>query len=414
EVLEVASSKLQEIGLRYPDAVRYGLLPIDPGTGTGTTATLPQFINLRDMSGLTFFTTNPLVVLTLRQTDGATNLLANPRIRVKNRDKAKIHIGERVPVITTTSTANVGVSSSVSYLDTGLKLDVEPNVYLDDEVAIKVQLEVSNIIEQLNVSGTIAYRLGTRNTATTLRLRDGETQVLAGLISDEDRRAANKVPGLAELPLLGRLFSSNLDQRTKTDIVLLITPRVVRSLSRREGTAAEFAAGTESHPGAPPMQLRPTAAQSLSLAPGAGAAAAPAAPAASAPAAPLARAAPGQAVNLLWAAPSQAVAGREFTVSIGIPPGTDARAARLEIAYDPKVLQAVGGAPLGEGRVAVDVQGPVAAGAPAVPTELRFRVLATAPGSTQLRVEGAGAIDFGGNPIGVVVPGTHTVNVVAQ
>ncbi|HSD54081.1 MAG TPA: secretin N-terminal domain-containing protein [Burkholderiales bacterium] len=417
EVLEVASSKLQEIGLRYPDAIRYGLMPmaVDTGTGGGTGTTtstaLPPFINLRDTSGWTLFTTNPLVVLTLRQTDGATNLLANPRIRVKNRDKAKIHIGEKVPVITTTSTANVGVSSSVSYLDTGLKLDVEPNIYLDDEVAIKVALEVSNIIEQLNISGTLAYRLGTRNTATTLRLRDGETQVLAGLISDEDRRTANKVPGLSELPILGRLFSSNLDTRNKTDIVLLITPRVVRTLARPEGTPAEFAAGTDANPGAPALQLRPTAAQSLSLAPGAGAAAA--APAAPAPP-QVARAAPGQAVNLLWAAPSQAVAGREFTISVGIPPGAEARAARLEIAYDPKVLQALGGAPLGEGRVGVDVQGPVAAGASAAPTELRFRVLATAPGTTQLRVEGAGGIDFGGNPVGVVTPGTHTITVVAQ
>jgi hypothetical protein len=193
--------------------------------------------------------------------------------------------------------------------------------------------------------------------------------------------------------------------------VLLITPRVVRSLSQREGIAAEFPAGTDANPGAPAMQLRPTAAQSLSLAPGAGAGAA-------APAAPtlpqVARAAPGQAVNLLWAAPSQAVAGREFTVSIGLPPGAEARAARLEIAYDPKVLQALGGAALGEGRVGVDVQGPVAAGALAPPTELRFRVLATAPGATQLRIEGAGAIDFGGNAIGVVTPGTHTITVVAQ
>ncbi len=402
EVLEVASSKLQEIGLRYPDAIRYGLLPTDPAT-----TTLPALINLRDMSGLTFFTTNPLVVLNLRQTDGATNLLANPRIRVKNRDKAKIHIGEKVPVITTTSTANVGVSSSVSYLDTGLKLDVEPNIYLDDQVAIKVQLEVSNIIEQLNVSGTIAYRLGTRNTATTLRLHDGETQVLAGLISDEDRRAANKVPGLAELPLIGRLFSSNLDERKKTDIVMLITPRVVRSLARRDGTAAEFPAGTDANPGAPPMQLRPTAARSVSLAPGAGASPA-------APAAPAAAVTQGRSVSLLWAAPSQAVAGREFTINVGIPSGAEARAARLEIAFDPKVLQALGGAPLGEGRIAVDVQGPVAAGASAPPTELRFRVLATAPTSTQLRIEGAGGIDFGGAPVSVITPGAHTVNVVAQ
>ena len=108
------------------------------------------------------------------------------------------------------------------------------------------------------------------------------------------------------------------------------------------------------------------------------------------------------------------VAGREFTINVGIPPGAEARAARLEIAYDPKVLQAIGGAPLGEGRVAVDVQGPVAAGASAAPTELRFRVLATAPTSTQLRIEGAGGIDFGGAPVSVITPGAHTVNVVAQ
>jgi general secretion pathway protein D len=411
EVLEVSSTKLQEIGLRYPDAVQYGLLPVETNTGTGTTTstTLPPFINLRATGGLTFFTTNPLVVLTLRQTDGATNLLANPRIRVKNRDKAKIHIGEKVPVITTTSTANVGVSSSVSYLDTGLKLDVEPNIYLDDEVAIKVQLEVSNIVDQLNVSGTVAYRLGTRNTSTTLRLRDGETQVLAGLINDEDRRTANKVPGLAELPILGRLFSSNLDNRNKTDIVLLITPRVVRSLARPEGTPTEFPAGTDANPGAPPMQLRPTAMRSLSLEPGAGTSPAP-----PAPAAPVAAAAQGRPVTLLWTAPSQAAAGREFTISVGIPPGAEARAARVEIAYDQKVLQPLGGTPIGEGRVAVDVQGPVAAGASAAPAEVRFRVLAAAPTSTQLRIEGATAVDFGGAPVSVVAPGVHTVNVVAQ
>ena len=134
-MLEVASSKLQQLGLQYPDAISFGKLPSTPGADHRT---LPQFVNLRDMSGLTCFATNPIVVLNLRQTDGDAKLLANPRIRVKNRDKAKVHIGEKVPVITTTSTANVGVSSSVSYLDVGLKLDVEPNIYLRDEVAIKV------------------------------------------------------------------------------------------------------------------------------------------------------------------------------------------------------------------------------------------------------------------------------------
>ena len=413
EVLEVASSKLQDIGLRYPDSIRYGALDAAAAGAAATGLVVPAIADLRNTSNWTFFTTNPIIVANLRQTDGATNLLANPRIRVKNRDKAKVHIGERVPVITTTSTANVGVSSSVSYLDTGLKLDVEPNIYLDDEVSIKVQLEVSNIIEQLNISGTIAYRLGTRNTATTLRLRDGETQVLAGLISDEDRRTANKVPGLAELPLLGRLFSSNLDQRTKTDIVLLITPRVVRSLKRLEGTAAEFAAGTDAAPGARSLQLRATAAGALAIAPG-GAPAPGGTPPQIAAAKPAAQAPAAAPVAMLWAAPSQVAVGSEFAVSLGLPSGADARSARLEIAFDPKTLQALGGTPLGDGRVGLDVQGPVAAGASAPPAELRFRVLATAPATTQIRIESAAGVDVAGNPAGITAPGAHTVSIVAK
>ena len=131
-------------------------------------------------------------------------MLANPRIRVKNKEKARVHIGDRVPVITTTAAATGGfVSESVSYLDVGLKLEVEPLIYLEDEVGIKVALEVSNIAREIRTVGssTLAYQIGTRNAATMLRLRDGETQILAGLISDEDRKSADRVPGLGDLPV---------------------------------------------------------------------------------------------------------------------------------------------------------------------------------------------------------------------
>jgi general secretion pathway protein D len=140
----------------------------------------------------------------------------------------------------------------VNYLDVGLKLEVEPLVSLEDDVGIKIGLEVSNISSEVKTAGgTTAYQVGTRNANTTLRLRDGETQVLAGLINDEDRRSATRVPGVARLPLIGRLFSNNNDTVTKTEIVLLITPRLVRTLARPEVRAAEFAAGTEAATGAP-------------------------------------------------------------------------------------------------------------------------------------------------------------------
>ena len=184
--------------------------------------------------------------INLKKQDSDANLLANPRIRSRNREKAKILIGERVPNITTTLTATGFASDSISYVDVGLKLDVEPVIYPDGEVAIKVALEVSNIIAQVQTkSGSVAYQIGTRGAQTVLRLADGENQVLAGLISDEDRRTAYKVPGIGELPLVGRLFGSQADDSAKTEIVLSITPRILRNIPRPSAGLAEFDSGTE-------------------------------------------------------------------------------------------------------------------------------------------------------------------------
>jgi general secretion pathway protein D len=249
EVLEVATNRLRELGLRFPDTLAVGL----KGAGGPGLLTLAEWRNRTpDIVQLTF--SNPLFLFALKQQDGITNTLANPRIRVKNKEKARIHIGDRVPVITTTAAATGGfVSESVTYLDVGLKLEVEPQISLDDEVSMKVGLEVSNIVREIrsSTSNTLTYQVGTRNAATHLRLRDGETQVLAGLISDDDRRTADRVPGLGELPVAGRLFSHTTDNNTRTEIVLLITPRLVRTLARPDASSVEFAAGTESSTGAP-------------------------------------------------------------------------------------------------------------------------------------------------------------------
>ena len=434
EVLEVASSLMREFGIKYPERISYGVLGtgIETSTTTNTATTItstqatPPPFTAWNPSTWTTFVANPVFILNLRQLDGTVNLLANPRIRVKNRDKAKIHIGERVPVITTTSTANVGVSSSVSYLDTGLKLDVEPNVFLEDEVAIKMQLEVSNILEQLNISGTIAYRLGTRNTATTLRLRDGETQVLAGLISDEDRRAANKIPYIGDLPITGRLFSNTTDQRNKTEIIMLLTPRVVRNFARPETVAAQFSSGTDANPGAAPLRLAATAAGSLAIAPGAGG---PAPQVAAKPAAPsvpqftgaLSAAAAGDLV-LALSAPSQATVGQEFVVNLSLPARNQGANATIDLSYDPSVLNVVGGQPAAPvtpgappppdpGRALVAVVAPAVAGAPPVPTAVRFRVVATAPTTTTIRVDSMTATDATGAQVTVSVPGAITVSI---
>jgi general secretion pathway protein D len=251
EVLEMATNRLLELGIKFPDSVAWSLVG---AAGVPGVVSLPEWLNRgSELVQLRF--TDPLFLVSFLQQDGSTNVLANPRIRVKNKEKARIHIGDRVPVITTTAAATGGfVSESVSYLDVGLKLEVEPFIYLDDEVGIRVGLEVSNIAREIRTEGsnTLAYQIGTRNATTMLRLRDGETQILAGLISDEDRRTASRVPGVGELPVAGRLFTHNRDNRVKSEIVLLITPRLVRTLARPDARTAEFAAGTEASTGAAP------------------------------------------------------------------------------------------------------------------------------------------------------------------
>jgi general secretion pathway protein D len=267
EVLEVQRNRLLDIGAQYPNS--FSLLntidtitavPINGGGATTVTNTtlspLPLTLErLRGINRSDIAINNPTV--NLRSELGNVNLLANPRIRVKNREKAKIHIGDKVPIITSNATSNGVVSESVSYLDVGLKLDVEPKVMQQTDVEIKVNLEVSNIVREIRSnSGTLTYQIGTRNAGTVLRLRDGETQMLAGLISESDRSTASRVPGLGDLPIIGRLFASQRDEKNKNEIVLLITPRVLRNTASAQPASNYFPVGTENKIGVSGIKLR--------------------------------------------------------------------------------------------------------------------------------------------------------------
>jgi len=241
EIMEVKRTSLLDLGIKWPSSLTLTPLP----SVTGRTLTLRDLSNQN--SG-TLGIGNPALTINANKTNSDANLLANPRIRARNHEKAKILIGERVPNITSTATATGFVSESITYVDVGLKLEVEPTVYLDNDVAIKVSLEVSNIVSQIQTrAGSIAYQLGTRTTSTVLRLKDGETQVLAGLINDEDRRSASKVPVLGEVPVLGRLFGTAADDTQKTEIVMSITPRLVRNIQRPDAASARFHSGTETN-----------------------------------------------------------------------------------------------------------------------------------------------------------------------
>ncbi|WP_211462931.1 cohesin domain-containing protein [Collimonas silvisoli] len=242
EVLEISRDRLTDLGITWPNSAT-----ISTPTGASGALTLGA---LGDLTRSQLQVTPFSLGLGFKLQDTDANLLASPRIRVRDHEKAKILIGDKVPIITNTvtpvQTGSSVVTGSIQYIDVGIKLEAEPHVYPEGEVGIKLNLEVSNIVKEISgPSGSLAYQIGTRSASTSLRLRDGETQVLGGLISDSDRNAAAKVPGLGQLPILGRLFSEHNGDHTKTEIVLSITPRIVRAQGIAEDTMRDVWSGTE-------------------------------------------------------------------------------------------------------------------------------------------------------------------------
>jgi len=236
EVMEINRRNLENLGIQYPTQIGVGVQGNAAGSSSGTQPqagklTLTELRNFNGNLGV-FSINDPAIVLNLLHQDTDTNLLASPKIRVKNRDRAKIHVGDKIPVLTSVASAQGFVSQNVNYIEVGIKLDVEPVIQMQDQVSIKVGMEVSNITDQVTTSsGVLAYTIGSRNANTTLQLRNNETQILAGLFRDDEQKTRRKVPGLGNLPLIGKFFSSNNEDKRKNEIVLLITPRIMHNLS---------------------------------------------------------------------------------------------------------------------------------------------------------------------------------------
>jgi general secretion pathway protein D len=348
EVIEVRSTRLTELGVKFPDTFSFELLP----QSGASSLTLDSFRGItRDRIGVGV---GGLLVNFKREV-GDFNTLANPRIRAKNKEKAKILIGDKLPIVTSTTGVGGFVSDSVSYIDVGLKLEVEPTVYADDEVAIRVNMEVSSLSREITTrSGTLAYQIGTRNAATMLRLRDGETQLLAGLISKDERASASRLPGIGDLPVLGRLFSSQLDDTQRTELVLAITPRILRNLHQPDASEAEVWVGTETA-----TRLRPPGGQwparktadtvkppklGAALPEGSASGGTGTAP----PSAPAAEGEPGSAkdaqpsnVMLQWQAPASVETGTEFEVALMLSATTPLRGSPLQLDFDKALLEVV-------------------------------------------------------------------------
>ncbi len=198
--------------------------------------------------------TLPYITINFLKQNGVTKTLANPQIKTLDGGKSQVLVGDRVPVITVTVSGADQRSENVQYVDVGVKFNVEPKILSNDEVELKIEAEVSNIVsESKTLNGTTVYRIGTRNAKTTLRVKDGETTVLGGLIQNRVERAKSGIAFLSDIPVLGALFSSYTNKVDQADIFISITPRVTKGVVYPTSDFTNIWSGTEDRLSAKPM-----------------------------------------------------------------------------------------------------------------------------------------------------------------
>jgi general secretion pathway protein D len=254
ELLEVNRTHLHEYGLQIAS-------PGQPGL-SGAADVNKEGLSLRSLSNLTsgdvLLTALPSLYYRLLKTDSATRILANPQLRTSEGIPAQARFGERVPVPVTTFApiAAGGVQTqpitSFNYEPIGVNIDITPRMHHDDAVTLALKIELSSI------SGKGFGDLptfGSRQINTVIRLKDGETNMLAGLIRDEERTSLATIPGLGDIPILGRLFAYNRKETQETDIILTLTPRIVRVLNLTAEDLQAFKVGRDGS--APLMEIPP-------------------------------------------------------------------------------------------------------------------------------------------------------------
>jgi len=214
-------------------------VPDDAVTSNIGSVVVKNFDNINPLYGL------PSASFDFLKEMGDGEVLASPKIRVKNKEKAKVHIGTREPVITVTINGDQ-TSENVQYVDVGVKLDVEPLIQLDNTVVTKLGLEVSNVSGRTTTeNGTAVLTISTTNANTALTLKDGERTVIGGLLRDSNTKSKTTVPILGDIPLLGLLFTSYENTKTKSEILLSITPHIVKSVALPDNELASIWSGGE-------------------------------------------------------------------------------------------------------------------------------------------------------------------------
>ncbi|MEE8368063.1 MAG: cohesin domain-containing protein, partial [Thermoanaerobaculia bacterium] len=244
ELLKINTSKLQELGVSLS---QYNI----------TQTLAPNPVRVSDLEFINqgnWTLSIPSFIYEFVKNSSEAQLLANPQVRISDGEKATFHIGDRVPIpVTTFNTGqtiggNIVPITSFQYQEVGIRLDIEPRIHHNKEITLKLKIEVSDISGTVQGSGGQQQPIiGTRNIESTIRLKDGETNFLAGLYQTNESSSSRGFPGLSEIPIIGRLFSRKSTDVKRTDLVLTLTPHIVRTADITEEDLLPIWVGTEAN-----------------------------------------------------------------------------------------------------------------------------------------------------------------------
>jgi general secretion pathway protein D len=355
-VLQISKDKSHTLGLSPPTSVTVALqsninnvtTPSTNGTPSTPSSNGSTGLNLNTLGNLNatdFQVTIPSANLSAVMGDSDTKMLQNPQVRALDNQKATLKIGERVPVATGSFQPGIGgvginplVNTQFQYLDVGVNIDVTPHVHADREVTLKITMEISSVVGQSSIGGISQPIIGQKKIEHEIRLRDGESSLIGGIMDDSQTRSLSGIPGLAQIPILGYFFGQRTQDHSQDETVFAITPHIIRGATISELNQRAIDIGT-----ANTIELHHV----NHIVPATAAPSTPA-PASQAPAMqpptnqnPNQAAIPGQANFLFDPGQITATKGNTFVVNLLISGAQNVYSVPVQMNYDPAKLQLV-------------------------------------------------------------------------
>ena len=231
-VMEVSSDRLHTIGTNPPTSASVTLAPGGTSSSgssgsSGSSLTLNSFTSLNAGD---FAVSIPGISFSLLASNSDTKVIQRPEIRVLDSEKASLKIGDRVPIATGSFQSGFGgsVNTQFQYLDVGVNIDITPYVHADNEVTLKMSLEISSVTGVQNIGGFNQPTIGQRRIEHEARLKDGEVNLIAGILNDTETNSLSGYPWLTKIPILKYLFGQETKDRNKSEIVFAIIPHIIR------------------------------------------------------------------------------------------------------------------------------------------------------------------------------------------